>query len=131
MPLRLLNSWVGSIEMVSTAPGWQQDTNGWSSHRPRDRCGTEWCTRCGAPSCFGRQAAVRQPPEDEVLDAHLAAQLRLALVGAVFVDDEDVGLDLAELVHEVEQSHAAADAALLHAPERVDEVLPLVCGLTG
>ncbi len=34
MPLRLLNSWVGSIEIVRTAPGWQQDTNGWSSHPP-------------------------------------------------------------------------------------------------
>ncbi len=34
MPLRSLNSTVGSRAMVSTAPGCRMETNGWSSHPP-------------------------------------------------------------------------------------------------
>ena len=133
MPLRLLNSWVGSIEIVRTAPGWYRDTNGWSSHPPgeidaeRDRALVAKGRRAA-----GRQAAVRQPPRARGYSMPSSRQSRALLSWAPSsLTTKTSGLIVAQLVDEVEQAHAAADPALLDAPERLDEVLPLVLRVDG
>jgi hypothetical protein len=74
---------------------------------------------------------MRHALQNHVTDAALAAQRLFIGRGAVFVDDENVRIDVVQLGQKIQYAGPPVDAAFLHAGQGRNHVLALVLRVHG
>ena len=103
------------------------ETKGWSSQPPARsmRNGMVITVRSAVVERAVRPG-VRGTVQDQVFYAVFFAQLALGQQVAVFVDNQEIGLDFLEFFEKVQHPRTTRDKGLFHTAQRLDHVQPFI-----